>query len=96
MTAPKIQIRLTGIVVRPPSQKIGRGRNAGAVNIAGDKETLAPTQSVDDDILAAATAEMELIQSEAAVKRVVASAANQCVPADTAGQGIIVAIPSNR
>ena len=93
MTAAKIQNRLTGIVVRQQSQQIGRGRNTGAVNIAGDMQTFAPTRSIGDDILAAAVGEMELIQSEAAVKRVVAGAANQCVPAGTAGQDIIVAIP---
>ena len=93
MTAAKIQNRLTGIVVRQPSQQIGRGGNTGAVNIAGDMQTFAPTRSVGDHILAAAVGEMELIQSEAAVKRVVAGAANQFVPAGTAGQDIIVAIP---
>ena len=75
MTAAKVQNRLNGGVIRQPSQQIGRGRNAGDVNIAGDVQAFAEARPIDDHILAAAVGEMELIQSEAAVKRVVASIA---------------------
>ena len=74
MTAAKIQNRLTGIIVRQPSQQISRGGNTSAVNIAGDIQTSAEAQPVDDYIPAATVGEMKLILFEAAVQGVVAGA----------------------
>ena len=75
MTAAKIQNHLAGIVVRQPSQQVGRACNTGAVNITGAVQTFAEERPIDDHIPAAAVGEMELSQFAATVKRVVAGAA---------------------
>ena len=93
MTFAKDQTRVTVVVVQQPSQQIGGGRNAGAVSIAGDTQALDLMRSVDDYNLAVILAEMGLFQSEAAVQRVVAGGANQCVPAGVTGQAASDAIP---